>query len=272
MDYNYSVLITVYVSENGNNLDEAFQSIFGQTVKPNDIVLVCDGPLTKELYTVIDKYCLEYPNIINVVKKELNTGLGNSLSIGLLLCKNELIMRCDSDDISVPNRAELEINELISKNEEIVSSTVLLFCEDINNIVGKRTLPKTKKEIIKFSKKRCPFNHPAVMFKKSFILSVGNYSDLRNRQDYELWIRCLQNDANCSNLETPLVYMRTSQDQLQRRKSKVAHQCSISIFKYMRKTKYIGLFRYLLNRFVYGAQYHLPAFVTKSYYKILHRR
>ena len=272
MDKNYSALMAVYKSETSENLDSAFHSIFAQTVKTNDIVLVCDGLLTDDLYKVIDNYCDKNPGIINVIKKETNTGLGNSLAIGLPLCKNEYVMRCDSDDISMPNRAELELNELINNDLDIVSAPVLLFHNNTDSIIGKRDVPKTQKEIIKFSKKRCPFNHPSVMYKKSFILSVGNYSDMRNRQDYELWIRCLQNSAKCSNLETPLVYMRTSPDLLYRRRSKMAHKYSVDIIKYMRKTRYINFFRYLSNRFFYGLQYHSPVFVLKLYYKILHKR
>ena len=52
----YSILMSVYHKEKPEYLKEAIESMLSQTVKSNDFVIVCDGPLTKELYDVIEFY------------------------------------------------------------------------------------------------------------------------------------------------------------------------------------------------------------------------
>ena len=54
-----------------------------------------------------------------------------------------------------------------------------------------REVPQTNDEILNFMKKRNPFNHPCIMYKKSAIESVGGYQDFYLLEDYYLWIRAL---------------------------------------------------------------------------------
>lgn len=264
--------MSVYKLENKDYFDEAIKSVLYQTTPTNDIVIVCDGELGDDLNKLINYYDNKYPNLFNIIRKPTNTGFGDALSIGLPFCKNELVMRCDTDDICFPKRAEKQIKAMITNNLDVLSTPVFLFTDNIDNIVGYRDVPKTQKEIVKFSKHRSPFNHPAVMFKKSFILLVGNYSNMRHFQDYELWVRCLQNNAKCLNLNEPLVYMRSSRQQLKRRKNRIAYDASIQFFKYMRKTKYTTFFQYLHNRIGAAIKYYSPAFILKLIYAVLHRK
>ena len=64
----FSVLMSVYYKEKPTCLDLALKSVFNQTIKPNEVVLVEDGKLTKELDTIISKYENNYPNILKVIK------------------------------------------------------------------------------------------------------------------------------------------------------------------------------------------------------------
>ena len=52
---NYSVLMSVYIKEQPNNLRQAMESMRQQTVTTDDFVLVCDGPLTDDLDAVINE-------------------------------------------------------------------------------------------------------------------------------------------------------------------------------------------------------------------------
>lgn len=49
----FSVLLSIYKKEQPDYLEEALNSIFNQTVKSDDIVLIEDGQLTRELENVI---------------------------------------------------------------------------------------------------------------------------------------------------------------------------------------------------------------------------
>ena len=267
----YSVLMSVYIKESPSNLKEAMDSIFNQTIKTDDFVLVCDGPLTKELDEVIDFYKNKFPSLLNIVRLDENSGLGKALKCGLEYCKNEKVLRADSDDISLANRAEVQIRLL--DVYDICSSNVLMFSNDKNSPSNLRVLPETQKKIYKFSKRRSPFNHPSVAFLKSKVLKVGSYEDLPLKEDWMLWIKMLQSNCSCINTQEPLVLMRENQSTIKRRRNRVAYNSLIKLFKYMRKTNYIGYFRYLMNRVEYAMQYYLPSkFVTFVYKVFLRKR
>ncbi len=58
----FSVAMSVYHKDNAVFLDRALQSITeAQTMKPTEIVLVCDGPLNNDLDAVIEKYQTQFP-------------------------------------------------------------------------------------------------------------------------------------------------------------------------------------------------------------------
>lgn len=215
----YSVLMSVYVKEKAEYLRQAMYSIWEQTIPTDDFVLVCDGPLSPELNTVIDDMLATHPDTLHVVRLEKNGGLGNALNEGIKHCKYELVARMDSDDISRPDRCEKQLGVFTTHPEvSICSGTILEFRDDVNTITGRRELPQNDKDIRSFSRKRNPFNHPAVMFKRSAVESAGGYDETFHLfEDYYLWIRMLQNGAVGYNIKEPLLYMRTPEDLYMRR-------------------------------------------------------
>ena len=106
---NYSVLMSVYYKEEAEFLRLSIESVMHQTVKPNDFVLVCDGPLTEELDAVIADAAAQYGPLLQILRLEKNQGLKHALNAGLPLCKNELIARMDSDDVCAEKRCELQL-------------------------------------------------------------------------------------------------------------------------------------------------------------------
>ena len=175
---NYSVLMSVYYKEKPEYLKQAIESIQTQTIPTNDFVLVCDGTLTSELDALIDSKQQEIGEILNVIRLAKNGGLGNALNEGIKHCKNEFVARMDSDDIAYPDRCEKQIAVFNEHPEvSICSGIVEEFTTDPSVIDARRVPPETNDEIVEFSKKRCPFNHPCVMYKRSAVEAVGSYQD-----------------------------------------------------------------------------------------------
>ena len=172
MTENYSVLMSVYIKEKPEYLKEAITSILNQTVKTNDFVIVCDGPLTEGLNKVIADFVTTYSGLFNVYRLEHNMGLAKALNNGILQCKNEIIVRMDSDDVSMPDRVEKQMKAMKEKNADIVGSNIIEFVGDISNTGNMRVVPENNEEIIMFAKNRSPFNHQSVMYKKSDRKSV----------------------------------------------------------------------------------------------------
>ena len=269
---NYSVLMSVYHKEKAKYLKTAMQSMFDQTVPTNDFVLVCDGPLTDELDSVIDEMYALHPNVLNIVKLPKNGGLGNALNEGLKFCKNELVARMDSDDISFPDRCERQL-DLFDKMPElsIVSGTVSEFSDDSEFPVGSRALPSDHDDILKFSKTRCPFNHPAVMFKASAVEKAGGYNqDFPYFEDYYLWIRMLQNGVIGMNIDEPLVNMRVSNGLYDRRGGKQYLRYMTAFRKWLRKIGYINGFQYCFSVSAHSIISLAPKIVRGKFYKVMH--
>lgn len=244
----FTVAMSVYEKDNDEYLDRALQSITDlQTIKPDEIVLVCDGPLTEKLDSVIEKYKKKY-NFIRIVRLKYNKGLGNALSIAVKESKNELIFRMDSDDVSVNDRFEQQLKFFSSfPDVDIIGGDITEFIGEEENIVGKRHVPEDNNLIREYMKTRCAMNHVSVMYKKSAILAAGGYKDWFWNEDYYLWIRMLLNGAVFANTGTVLVNVRVGKEMYNRRGGIKYFKSELGIQNYMLKNKIIGINIYLIN-------------------------
>ncbi len=271
---NYSVLMSVYSKETPSYLRESMNSIYNQTIKTNDFVLICDGPLTEELDKVVEEEQKQFGNILNVVRLPENKGLGNALRIGVKKCKNKLIARMDSDDISRNDRCEKQL-KIFEENKDlsVVGGWVEEFSETIDNINCMRIVPESNEEIIKFSKFRSPFNHPTVMYKKDDVLKAGNYrSDIRNIQDYYLWIDMLSKGYKGYNIQEPLVWMRASSNLFKRRSGKKYLELQINLLNIMKDRNYISNYQYLKSYTLRTLSSLAPNWLRKMMFEKLLRK
>lgn len=215
----FSVLIPVYNKEKPEYFKQALQSIIDQTVKPSEVVIVKDGKLTEDLEQVIDEFVNDNNEIkIKIIPLEKNIGAGGALSIGIKECSCNYIARLDSDDISLNNRFEIQ-TDFLEKNQQIdiLSGYIEEFNSKNNKKIYVRKVPISNGEIKKYVKYRSPFNHSAVMYKKEAILKIGNYSNLRKMEDYDLWIRAVKNNLNLYNIPMVLSMMRVEDNTYKKR-------------------------------------------------------
>lgn len=264
----YSVLMSVYYKEKPEFLQAAINSIWIQTVPTNDFVLVCDGPLGDSLEKVIVDMEAMHPEL-NVIRLPENKGLGNALNIGLKHCKNELVARMDSDDISFSDRCEKQLG-VFRNNPDIgiCSGTVAEFDSDIRNISQYRIVPELNEDIINFSKYRNPFNHPSVMYKKSCVEKVNSYEDFYLLEDYYLWIKMLNCGIKGYNIQEPILYMRAGNGLYNRRGGKKYLLSQISLFKYMYVNRYINLSQFLFNTSIRSASSLSPNWLRRLAFKM----
>ncbi len=218
MDLKFSVLMSIYIKEKPEYARACFESLEKQTLQADEWVIVEDGPLTEELYFLLDEYQKKYPSIIKRVSLKENRGLGLALREGMLQCSNELVARMDTDDICRKDRFEKQVKEFtLDSNLDICGSHILEFEGEENNIVAKRTVPLSDAEIKKYQKKRDGFNHVAVMFKKSAVLKAGNYQSCLLMEDTYLWANMFLSGAKAKNIDDYLVYVRVGEDMFERR-------------------------------------------------------
>lgn len=269
----YSVLMSLYIKENPEYLCIAIDSMINQTVKPDEIVIVKDGPLTDELERVLDKYVEKYSGLFCIVKSNINLGLGEALNLGLRYCKNELIARMDTDDISKPERCEKQL--YIFENNpklDILGTFVDEFYNSPNVIVSTRRVPISHNEIYDYAKRRSAFNHPTVMFKKSKILKQGGYCNLKRNQDLELFGRLLYLGCISSNINESLLYYRANDKLAKRRKSWENTKSYVQIIRKFWKMGYSELGDYIIIIIVQTFIFIIPVKLQRLVYKIFLRR
>lgn len=267
---NYSVLMTVYKKDNPKFAKASIDSVLAQTRKTNDFVLVCDGEVTEKLNAVIEDYVAKYPEIFNVVRLPQNVGLGVALRHGVPICKNELVARMDNDDIAKPERCEHEI-EYLEQHQEcvLVGAHMNEFDDDPDVTIRVKKVPIGFCNIKKYARRRNPFNHSTVMFRKSAVLEAGNYSEMRTNQDVELWVRMLNKGYRCENIDEILVDFRFDSNTLERRKEWKNSKLMIDVWKQFRKTKYCSYWDYVVVKWAQIAIYLMPKKLLNWFYNNL---
>lgn len=215
----YTVLMSVYYKEKPEYLSLSIESMLNQTVKPDEFIIVKDGPLTTELDEVINNFVTAYPKTFNIIVNETNLGLGPALAKGIENSKNELIARMDSDDYVVSTRCERQLEKFREDSKlGMVGSYEAEFVDDIDNVISIHRVPSENDEIERFMHRRCSVLHPTVMYKKSAVLKSGNYQSVLLYEDYDLFARMvLEYHIKSYNIPEPLYYIRTSEDFFKRR-------------------------------------------------------
>lgn len=240
-----SVLMSIYFKEKPEYFRESLESIKNQTYEIDELVLVKDGALTDELEEVIKKY----KDILNIkeVPLEKNVGLGLALREGILHCSNEIVIRMDSDDIMDNSKIEEQI-KIFKENPDciLVGTNAYDFNKNIEDILSERILPEKNNEILKFSKRRCPFIHAGIGFKKSYVLKAGNYEDCYWFEDYDLFLRMLKIGQGY-NIQKKLLYIRSNADVYKRRGGLIYVKREIKALTKFSKRGDINFYYYITN-------------------------
>lgn len=241
----FSVLMSLYIKEKPEYLRECMDSILSQTIMPDQIVIVKDGPITDELNAVLDEYISRNEELYTIVPLEKNVGLGLALAEGMLHCRNELVARMDTDDVCRRDRFELQLSEF-EKNPslDICGCHIIEFEGNIDNIVAKRSVPLNDADIKKYQKRRDAFNHVTVMFKKSKVLGAGNYRSCMLMEDTYLWVNMFMYGCYAENIDDCLVYARVGKDMFERRGGWSYFKKYREGRRKVRETGYIGFFDY----------------------------
>lgn len=270
----FSVLMSLYIKEKPEFLKQCLDSLLSQTVCPNEIVVVKDGPLTEELEEVLQMYVSSNPQLYKIVALEKNQGLGLALAEGILHCSNELVARMDTDDISVPNRFELQLAEFEKDcTLDVCGGHIIEFEENEGEYIAERRVPLTQKEIVSYQKKRSAFNHATVMFKKSKVLEAGNYKDCPLMEDDMLWVDLITAGAKCMNINEYLCKVRTNRDMIARRGGLSYYKKYKKARKMIYKTGFITHWQYTKTNFIQFCVCVMPGWLRRFiFFHLIHKK
>lgn len=265
----FSLLMSVYAREDAVLLSTALESVLvNQTIKPAEIVLIEDGPLTKQLEEVLDHYRILFPKWISV-KLAHNSGLGVALNEGMKRCSYDLVARMDSDDISMPERFEKQWNYMEQHPElDVLGCSVAEFEDDPSKPSYLRVCPKNIDKVIKF---RSPLNHPTVFFKKKAVLEAGGYQHCLLMEDYFLWVRMYANGSQLSSISEPLYLFRMTNQTQKRRGGGIYANSEKKIQKALLEKKIISYPLYIRNMIIRVGGRYMPAKLRTLIYHIFLR-
>lgn len=219
--------MAVYGGDDPGWLSETLESLEVQTLAPDEVVIVEDGPLPSELNQTLE--CFHHRLPLRRLSRDSSSGLGAALAWGLEYCRNELVARIDADDHCEPNRLEVQAQAFHDDPNLAVIGSQATVINEYSQRIGYRRVPCSEDAIYKRIW-ACPFIHPAVMLRREAILRVGNYdSRLRTRQDHELWYRCAEAGLHMRNLEAPLLQYRESSQPKNRRLKVVLQHVAINL-------------------------------------------
>ncbi len=298
---NITCLISVYAKANPAHLSEALESIYGQTRKPDEIVLIEDGPLTDELYERINAFDVD-PLVVELTAEDdaesiqealelaqrdarregdaaapkliigrfaTNVLLGRALAAGVHLSSGPLIARMDADDISYSHRFATQLEYLESHEDvDVLGSAIEEFDEEGN--VRIKRIP-TGESLYAYAKYRCPVNHMTVMMRKEAVLAAGNYHHYPGLEDYELWSRALAKGVAFDNLEEPLVRARLGTNFYDRRGGADYGKRYMALRRQQRKDGLLSASEYLKARIATAIMVYSPAGLRRFIYTILRR-
>ncbi len=267
-----SVLMSVYIKEKPEYLRAALESIVKQTYPVDEILLIEDGPLTEELYEVLNEYKEKYPKVLHTFAFKQNQQLGRALAKGVTLCRNELIARMDTDDIAMPKRIARQVTYMNAHPEVHVLGGSIREFNDAGTTDRVKTMPKTQKEILSYVKNRNPLNHMTVMFRKSAILEVGNYQHFPYLEDYSLWSRMLAKGYQIRNLDSILVKARTSMDLVRRRSGWKYFKDFARLRKFQHELGLTTIIEYIISMTGTFIVLMQPGFIKELAYKKILRK
>lgn len=267
MSEQLSLLLPVWAGDRPDFLTEAFRStVDAQTRRPDQVVIVRDGPVPAPLAARIAELAATSPVPTDVVELERNVGLGPALDAGLAACRHEVVARMDADDISLPHRFAVQL-PVIESGVDVVGSGLVEFGTDPEDLLATRSVPTDPEEIRRRARFASPFNHPTVVYRRALVTAVGGYGDFAKMEDYLLWAKLIVADARVANVAEPLVKYRVGAGAYARRGGLALLRAEISLQRRFRALGFTTRAQCARNLVVRGGYRLVPEGLRRSAYR-----
>jgi glycosyltransferase involved in cell wall biosynthesis len=264
----FSLLVAVYDGDHPDHLRRSLRSaVNDQTVPPDQVIIVRDGPVRQEMADCLDQFMANSPVPVTFVPLEHHAGLGPALDQGLAASRYDIVARMDADDVAMPHRFEVQLP--LMEHADIIGAGLLEFVSDTNYIVGRRVPPTDPSHIARYARLHDPFNHPTVVYRRQAVLAAGGYGDLPLMEDYALFARMLRAGARVGNVAEPLVYYRVGSTAFKRRGGTGLLRSELRLQREFRRTGFTSPAGYARNVLVRGSYRLVPWWLRRAVYRLL---
>ncbi len=274
MSEEFSVLLPVYAGDVADHFARALRSAtLDQTRRPDELVVVQDGPVGRDLRAVLRRLADGAPALVGdvpvrVVVLERNVGLARALERGLAACSHDIVARADADDVSLPERFAVQV-PLVATGVDLVGSAIAEFDVDEASTGLARVLPSDAAEIAHLARFRDPFNHPSVVYRRSAVRRAGGYQHLDLMEDYLLFCRMIANGARVANVPDVLVLYRVGRGAYRRRGGWRLFRSEVALQRRLRAEGFTTLPQMLRNIVVRGGYRFVPVAVRTRAYRTM---
>jgi glycosyltransferase involved in cell wall biosynthesis len=269
MTEGFSLLMSVWAGDDPGFLEQAFRSVVhDQQRRPDDVVLVQDGPVPDVLASTIAELVADSPVVTTVLALDENVGLGIALDQGMAACAHDIVARMDADDIALPQRFAVQV-PIVESGVDIVGSSLLEFERDADDIVGKRVPPLDPGEIVRYSRFHQPFNHPTVVYRRRAVDAAGGYRHLELMEDYLLFAKMIAQGCAVANVEEPLVLYRVGAGAYARRGGVALLKSEWRLQRQLRALGFTSTWQFVRNMTLRGVYRMVPEPVRRASYRHL---
>jgi len=265
----FTLLMSVWAKDRPELLRRAFESsVVAQVRRPDEVVLVQDGPVPPELAACLDELTETSPVPVRVVRLAENQGLGPALEAGLAACTHEVVARMDADDVSLPDRFAVQLPE-IEAGADLVGSALVEIGADEGDVVGRRTPPTSPEMIARSARLHDPINHPTVVYRRSAVAAAGGYEHVPLLEDYWLFARMIQHGAHVVNVPEALVLYRVGEGAYNRRGGLALLVAELRLQVLFLRSGFTTPVQFVRNVAIRCSYRLVPAAVRKPLYRVL---
>lgn len=269
----FSVLLPVYRGDDAAFFARALQSVtVDQTLLPNEVVIVVDGPVPDSISRVLDAAgagALTGGVPVRIVALPRNVGLARALDAGLAACTHAVVARADADDVSLPHRFAVQIPAMAGN--DLLSGAIIEFESDESERGLERGWPADRDEIAQMARLADPFNHPAVVYRRDAVAAVGGYEHLERMEDYWLFVRMLAAGARATNVPEAVVLYRVGAGAYDRRGGWHLLRSEVALQRRMHRLGFTTTAQFVRNLVGRGLWRGVPAWLRRPAYAVFTR-
>lgn len=226
-----SIIIPCY--KNSETLEAAIKSIYAQTRKVDEIIIVNDNSPESEK---IEDIVRNYPFLI-YIKNKSNCGSSCSRNVGLSVATGEIVTFLDADDELHPQKIEFQLS--VYQSDIAVTNQFINIGFDYNSTEARLFKKKFKIKKVTSGGKliwRNTLTGASIMISRELLLSVGGYDEtLHSSEDFDLWLRLLQNGVNVYSVQLPLYLYRYNKDGLSANYTDISYSDMEMLKKYLNR-------------------------------------
>lgn len=254
-----TALVTVYHGNDPDHLQQSLDSLAHQTRPADEVLIVVDGPVPPRVAETVRGF-VDKQGARSLWLSE-NVGSGRASQVGLEHARGDFLARQDADDVSLPQRFEVQMEYLERTGVDVLGAAV----EEFGDRSAIRRMPRTHGEILRYARINSPINNPSMVVRTAAARAVG-YRDIHHMEDYSLFARLLGAGYRAANLDEPLVRFRVDDAQFGRRTDAAMFRAECLMQKTLVDASLISPPRALINLAVRTTYRLLPLTVLRRVY------